>query len=185
MARIASQQAATGLLSGVLGAGVSAFSGWMGGSATAGASASGYTGNAYANWAAAQADGGAWANGVQFFANGAAFTNSIVSRPTAFGMAGGRTGIMGEAGPEAILPLARGADGSLGVRSVGGGGGTALQVNAPVAVTVEDRSSEGMELDQEALQQNMQLQMKAAAERAVADSWRPGGVSYRNAAGRG
>ncbi|QFZ62727.1 phage tail tape measure protein [Pseudomonas aeruginosa PA99] len=184
MARIASQQAATGLLSGVLGAGVSAFSGWMGGSATAGASASGYTGNAYANWAAAQADGGAWANGVQFFANGAAFTNSIVSRPTAFGMAGGRTGIMGEAGPEAILPLARGADGSLGVRSVGGGGGTALQVNAPVAVTVEDRSSEGMELDQEALQQNMQLQMKAAAERAVADSWRPGGVSYRNAAGR-
>lgn len=185
MARIASQQAATGLLSGVLGAGVSAFSGWMGGSATAGASASGYTGNAYANWAAAQADGGAWANGVQFFANGAAFTNSIVSRPTAFGMAGGRTGVMGEAGPEAILPLARGADGSLGVRSVGGGGGTALQVNAPVAVTVEDRSSEGMELDQEALQQNMQLQMKAAAERAVADSWRPGGVSYRNAAGRG
>ncbi len=185
MARIASQQAATGLLSGVLGAGVSAFSGWMGGSATAGASASGYTGNAYANWAAAQADGGAWANGVQFFANGAAFTNSIVSRPTAFGMAGGRTGIMGEAGPEAILPLARGADGSLGVRSVGGGGGTSLQVNAPVAVTVEDRSSEGMELDQEALQQNMQLQMKAAAERAVADSWRPGGVSYRNAAGRG
>ncbi|HEH9446278.1 phage tail tape measure protein [Pseudomonas aeruginosa] len=185
MARIASQQAATGLLSGVLGAGVSAFSGWMGGSATAGASASGYTGNAYANWAAAQADGGAWANGVQFFANGAAFTNSIVSRPTAFGMAGGRTGVMGEAGPEAILPLARGADGSLGVRSVGGGGGTALQVNAPVAVTVEDRSSEGMELDQEALQQNMQLQMKAAAERAVADSWRPGGVSYRNSAGRG
>ncbi|HHN0514852.1 TPA: phage tail tape measure protein [Pseudomonas aeruginosa] len=185
MARIASQQAATGLLSGVLGAGVSAFSGWMGGSATAGASASGYTGNAYANWAAAQADGGAWANGVQFFANGAAFTNSIVSRPTAFGMAGGRTGVMGEAGPEAILPLARGADGSLGVRSVGGGGGTALQVNAPVAVTVEDRSLEGMELDQEVLQQNMQMQMKAAAERAVADSWRPGGVSYRNAAGRG
>ncbi|HHM4305169.1 TPA: phage tail tape measure protein [Pseudomonas aeruginosa] len=185
MARIASQQAATGLLSGALGAGVSAFSGWMGSSATAGASASGYTGNAYANWAAAQAHGGAWANGVQFFANGAAFTNSIVSRPTAFGMAGGRTGVMGEAGPEAILPLARGADGSLGVRSVGGGGGTALQVNAPVAVTVEDRSLEGMELDQEALQQNMQLQMKAAAERAVADSWRPGGVSYRNAAGRG
>ncbi|MFL4047750.1 phage tail tape measure protein [Pseudomonas aeruginosa] len=185
MARIASQQAATGLLSGVLGAGVSAFSGWMVGSATAGASASGYTGNAYANWAAAQADGGAWANGVQFFANGAAFTNSIVSRPTAFGMAGGRTGVMGEAGPEAILPLARGADGSLGVRSVGGGGGTALQVNAPVAVTVEDRSLEGMELDQEVLQQNMQMQMKAAAERAVADSWRPGGVSYRNAAGRG
>ncbi len=186
MARIASQQAATGLLSGLIGVGVSAAGAYFGGgSAAAGASQSGYTGNAYANWAAAQADGGAWANGVQFFANGAAFANSIVSRPTAFGMAGDRMGIMGEAGPEAILPLARGADGSLGVRAVGGGGGTALQVNAPVAVTVEDRSSEGMELDQQALQQNMQLQMKAAAERAVADSWRPGGVSYRNMAGRG
>ncbi|WP_448678970.1 phage tail tape measure protein [Pseudomonas nicosulfuronedens] len=186
MARIASQQAATGLLSGALGIGVSAVSSYFGGGATtAGASASDYTGAAFNNWSAMQAKGGGWANGVQFFANGAAFTNSIVSRPTAFGMAGGRTGVMGEAGPEAILPLARGADGSLGVRSVGGGGGTALQVNAPVAVTVEDRGSEGMELDQEALQQNMQLQMKAAAERAVADSWRPGGVSYRNAAGRG
>lgn len=186
MARIASQQAATGLLSGLIGVGVSAAGAYFGGGATtAGASASDYTGAAFNNWSAMQAKGGGWANGVQFFANGAAFTNSIVSRPTAFGMAGGRTGVMGEAGPEAILPLARGADGSLGVRSVGGGGGTALQVNAPVAVTVEDRSSEGMELDQEALQQNMQLQMKAAAERAVADSWRPGGVSYRNAVGRG
>ena len=186
MARIASQQAATGLLSGALGIGVSAVSSYFGGGATtAGASASDYTGAAFNNWSAMQAKGGGWANGVQFFANGAAFTNSIVSRPTAFGMAGGRTGVMGEAGPEAILPLARSADGSLGVRSVGGGGGTALQINAPVSVNMEDRSSEGMELDQDALQKNMQIQMQAAAERAVADSWRPGGVSYRNAAGRG
>lgn len=186
MARIASQQAATGLLSGVIGMGVSAAGAYFGGgSSAAGATQSGYTGTDFANWSARQAKGGGWDGGVQFFANGAAFTNSIVSRPTAFGMIGGRTGVMGEAGPEAILPLARGADGSLGVRSVGGGGGTALQVNAPVAVNVEDRSSEGMELDQEALQKNMQMQMQLAAERAVADSWRPGGVSYRNAAGRG
>lgn len=186
MARIASQQAATGLLSGLIGMGVSSASSYFGGGSSAvGATQSGYTGTDFANWSARQAKGGGWDGGVQFFAKGGAFTNSIVNRPTAFGMAGGDMGVVGEAGPEAILPLARGADGSLGVRSVGGGGGTALQVNAPVAVTVEDRSSEGMELDQEALQQNMQLQMKAAAERAVADSWRPGGVSYRNAAGRG
>jgi phage-related minor tail protein len=38
-------------------------------------------------------------------------------------------GLMGEAGPEAILPLARGADGRLGVRAAGGGG-------RPVQVTV-------------------------------------------------
>jgi lambda family phage tail tape measure protein len=49
------------------------------------------------------------------FAKGGAFTNSIVSSPTMFKFADGgamRTGLMGEAGPEAIMPLKRGADGS-------------------------------------------------------------------------
>ena len=50
------------------------------------------------------------------FANG-----GVVSSPTTFPMRGG-TGLMGEAGPEAIMPLTRGADGKLGVRSDGGGG---------------------------------------------------------------
>ncbi len=44
----------------------------------------------------------------------------VVSGATAFPMRGG-TGLMGEAGPEAIMPLTRGADGSLGVRAQGGG----------------------------------------------------------------
>lgn len=47
------------------------------------------------------------------YATGGVFTNSVVSTPTMFPM-----GLMGEAGPEAIMPLARGADGSLGVRSM-------------------------------------------------------------------
>jgi tape measure domain-containing protein len=58
------------------------------------------------------AKGGAFNNGVEFFANG-----GIVGARTAFGMAGGRIGIMGEAGPEAIVPLRRSASGDLGVRS--------------------------------------------------------------------
>lgn len=45
----------------------------------------------------------------------------VVSGATTFPMRGG-TGLMGEAGPEAIMPLARGADGRLGVRTQGGGG---------------------------------------------------------------
>jgi phage-related minor tail protein len=56
------------------------------------------------------------------FASGGAFTNSIVSSPTMFKFADGgamRTGLMGEAGPEAIMPLKRGADGSLGVQANG------------------------------------------------------------------
>jgi hypothetical protein len=68
-------------------------------------------------------------NGIQPFARG-----GIVDRPTLFPFAKG-TGLMGEAGPEAIMPLKRGADGKLGVaanldgamsryrRSPGAGGG--------------------------------------------------------------
>ena len=187
MARIASQQAASSLLSGVVGWGVSAVGSYFGGGATsAGSTQAGYSPDVINSWAATQAKGGAWGAGVQMFAKGGAFTNSIVSTPTAFGMAGGKLGLAGEAGPEAIMPLARGADGSLGVQMVGGAGGgsTVIQVNAPVALTVEDRSAEGMELDSSALQQNLQQQMQATAERAIAASWRPGGASYRNSNGR-
>lgn len=62
--------------------------------------------------------------------------------------------------------------------------GASISVSAPVSLVMEDRSSEGMQLDQTLLQQNMQKQMQMAAEKAVADSWRPGGVSHRNASGR-
>lgn len=50
----------------------------------------------------------------------------IVNSPTLFPLRGA-TGLMGEAGPEAIMPLARGRDGKLGVR--GGGGGISVTVN--------------------------------------------------------
>jgi phage-related minor tail protein len=43
----------------------------------------------------------------------------IVNSPVLFPMRGG-TGLMGEAGPEAIMPLTRGSDGALGVRASGG-----------------------------------------------------------------
>jgi phage-related minor tail protein len=43
----------------------------------------------------------------------------VVASPTRFPMRGGQ-GIMGEAGPEAIMPLARGPDGRLGVQAGGG-----------------------------------------------------------------
>jgi lambda family phage tail tape measure protein len=59
--------------------------------------------------------GGTFAQGrVQPFAKG-----GIVSSPTMFPMRGGGAGLMGEAGPEAIMPLSRGPDGKLGVRTQG------------------------------------------------------------------
>ena len=53
-------------------------------------------------------------------------SGGIVNSPTLFAMRGG-TGLMGEAGPEAIMPLARGRDGRLGIR--GGGGGVTVNVS--------------------------------------------------------
>jgi len=49
----------------------------------------------------------------------------IVHRPEVFPMANGGIGLMGEAGPEAIMPLRRDSSGRLGV--AGGGGGTVIQ----------------------------------------------------------
>jgi lambda family phage tail tape measure protein len=68
------------------------------------------------------AKGGAFDVGLKTFAKGGMFTNSIVSSPTLFKFAQG-TGLMGEAGPEAIMPLKRDSSGNLGVRAGGGGGG--------------------------------------------------------------
>lgn len=49
------------------------------------------------------------------------YSGSIVNRPTFFAFARGAA-VMGEAGPEAILPLRRGANGKLGVVAAGSGG---------------------------------------------------------------
>ncbi len=53
----------------------------------------------------------------------------VVGGPTYFPMAGGRTGLMGEAGPEAIMPLKRGKNGKLGVQAEGGSGDVIIHQN--------------------------------------------------------
>ncbi|MCL5775583.1 phage tail tape measure protein [Limibaculum sp. FT325] len=70
------------------------------------------------------AQGGAFSAGrVRAFAQG-----GVVDGPTLFPMRGA-TGLMGEAGPEAILPLSRGADGRLGVAAAGARGAPQITVN--------------------------------------------------------
>ena len=62
--------------------------------------------------------------GIHAFANGGAFTNQIVTHPKRFAFAGGAAlGLMGEAGPEAVVPLQRDSRGRLGVAFGGGGAG--------------------------------------------------------------
>lgn len=87
--------------------------------------------------------GGSFTQGrVMPFANG-----GIVNGPVTFPMRGG-TGLMGEAGPEAIMPLSRGADGRLGVRTQGGG----RAVNVTMNVTTPDVESFGRSRSQIAAQ---------------------------------
>ncbi|WGM02449.1 phage tail tape measure protein [Arsenophonus nasoniae] len=67
-----------------------------------------------------------------------AYRNTVVDSPTLFPFAKG-IGLMGEAGPEAIMPLTRGRDGSLGVRSLGDSsqtpGNTAVHIHQIINVT--------------------------------------------------
>ncbi|WP_375454110.1 phage tail tape measure protein [uncultured Methylobacterium sp.] len=65
----------------------------------------------------------------------------IVAAPTYFPMSGG-TGLMGEAGPEAILPLRRGPDGRLGVAAGAGGRPVAVTVNIATPDAASFRKSE-------------------------------------------
>jgi len=75
------------------------------------------------------ANGNAFSAGkVKPFANG-----GVVNSPTLFPLRNG-TGLMGEAGPEAILPLARGPDGRLGVQS----GGQSNSVTITMNITTPD-----------------------------------------------
>lgn len=85
-------------------------------------------------------NGGGLLSGILGNANGNAFSagrvqafaaGGIVNGPTLFPMANG-AGLMGEAGPEAIMPLTR-IGGKLGVRAEGGGG-TVINIDARGAV---------------------------------------------------
>jgi phage-related minor tail protein len=54
-------------------------------------------------------------------------------------MAQGGIGLMGEAGPEAVMPLKRGSDGKLGIASSGGGGGSG---GVAVSITINDNRTQ-------------------------------------------
>lgn len=65
-----------------------------------------------------------------------AYSNGVFQTPQLFAFAKG-AGVFAEAGPEAIMPLTRAADGSLGVRAVGTGGGQAVSSAPQVYITID------------------------------------------------
>lgn len=87
------------------------------------------------------------------------YSGSVVNRPTFFQFARGAA-VMGEAGPEAILPLRRGTDGKLGVVAAGStGGGAMFAPQYHIAI-----SNTGPELTPQALKAVYDLGKKAAAD---------------------
>lgn len=183
MARIATRQASSAILSSLFGAAVSYF----GGGSSAGSTQAGYSGDLSGfTPGSIQAKGGAWSGGVQMFADGAAFTNSILSKPTAFGMAGGDIGVAGEAGPEAIMPLTRTSGGQLGVRALGGGQGVSSnQVIIQQTFPVPEGQGGGNADGGQAVAQAYARAAKQGAQEQIARDLKPGGQIWSAINGRG
>lgn len=122
----------------------------------------------------ALARGGAFnTQGIQYYANG-----DIFNKPTAFRHAGG-LGVMGEAGPEAVMPLTRGPNGKLGVQVFGNqqtstAAGVVNQVQIDVHITNEGTSTDVQASSQDGKQLGNSL--KAMVLQTLQNEMRPGGM---------
>ncbi|MCL2721741.1 MAG: tape measure protein [Treponema sp.] len=99
----------------------------------------------YVDGASSHAHGGVFSEYgqvAQAYAAGGTFTNQIVSQPTYFAHGGG-FGLIGEAGPEAIMPLTRMPNGDLGVQTSGTGSNVVINIinNAGVDIQQEENES--------------------------------------------
>jgi len=102
-----------------------------------------------------------------------AYSGQIVGRPTVFPFAKG-AGLMGEAGPEAILPLRRGKDGRLGVETSGAQG----EVNISIVVNKDGSDSGSAQGDEAGAWQRVADRVKAVVREEMMAQKRPGGVLY-------
>ncbi|MDU4943820.1 MAG: phage tail tape measure protein [Mixta calida] len=113
-----------------------------------------------------------------------AFRNGVYDSPQYFAFAKG-AGVFGEAGPEAIMPLARSSDGSLGVRMISGGGSSSINVNAPVTIVQQSDGSSGDVSNTNTAAAGKQLE--AIVQTTLTERLRkeiaPGGLLYRPARG--
>lgn len=168
MARIATRQAASSILSSIASA-------YGGGGASFGSSiGSAITANAK--------------GGVYDSPSLSSFSNQVHDKPQMFAFAKG-AGIFAEAGPEAIMPLTRTAGGELGVRALGGGGGGGgggNTYNFPVSVSVQTASDGGNATQEDTTQlgKGIQQAAKTEAETAIAKGLQPGGSIWRLINGR-
>lgn len=185
MARIATRQAATGIFASIAG---SAIGSWFGGGANGlasgsagevssrlGASAAGYSPKF------GFATGGYTGDGGKFEPKGVVHGGEFVVRKEVVSQPGMRDHL------DRLNKKGYASGGYVSPSGSGGGQGAGVEINMPMSIVIHDRSNEGMQLDQQALQQNLQAQqsqMRAIAEDAIARSWWPGGMSFRQQTGR-
>lgn len=153
LARIAMQKAIAGIVGNLFSA------------AVGGATGGGDYPNGPVTTPLPEAMGDAFVGGkVHKFANGGAFTNSIATNPTMAPMA-----MFGEAGPEAIMPLSRGADGKLGVKS-SGAGTTNITVNVATDGSTTTKGDAGTNAQQ------LGRAIAGAVRQELINQKRPGGI---------
>ena len=131
----------------------------------------------------AAANGAAFAgSGVRAFASGGVFTNSVASQPTLAPMA-----LFGEAGPEAIMPLKRGPDGSLGVKALtpatknAAGGGVNITIQTTIQ-TGSDGSVKGAQTSASANNADagrLAETINGVVKQSIANEMRPGGLIWK------
>lgn len=117
-----------------------------------------------------------------------AFSNGVYNSPQFFAFAKG-AGVFGEAGPEAIMPLTRAADGSLGVRAIGSGGaksagGNTFQINTNVTVTTGTTSQSVTSDTNDNYAMQLSKMIADVARGVIAQESQPGGIIWRMQNGR-
>jgi len=115
-------------------------------------------------------NGGAFSSGVQMYANG-----DVFGSPTMFRHAGG-LGVLGEAGPEGVMPLRRNARGELGVIAQGSGGDSSIQIGQ-IQVNVQggQTNAETGQVVSKAIAD----QMRQIADSRISEATRSGGIIRR------
>ncbi|MGO0694165.1 phage tail tape measure protein [Pseudomonas guariconensis] len=140
MARIATRQAITGIAGSLFGSAIGGFFGG-GGAAVGEGTMTGFSEGAFVP----NAKGGVYDS-----PSLSHFSNQVHSTPQFFAFAKG-AGVLGEAGPEAIMPLTRAPDGNLGVRALGrAGSDSATAVAAPVSVSITINSDGSTQVESKA-----------------------------------
>lgn len=109
-----------------------------------------------------------------------AYSNMVVDKPTPFTFTGrsmfAQGGVFGEAGPEAVMPLTRGADGKLGVKASGGGGSGNFDISTMVNVTGGQQQGGGAS---NAIANELGNQINQQIEQVIMRMLQPGGLLFR------